>query len=117
MIFNLFKKRTKASFLGDENFHEVIAAAPALVVFTASWCGACKMQKPLINDIADAHKDSGISIAFVDVDTATKITQEFGIRSMPTLCAFRNGKIIFQHSGVLGRADLEKIIAELKKIS
>lgn len=104
-------------FLGDEDFHAVIDTQPALVVFTASWCGACKMQKPLINDIAEAHKESGITIAFVDVDTSTKITREFAIRSMPTLCAFKDSKMVFRHSGVLGRADLEKIIAELKKTS
>ena len=120
-MFNIFKrkKRIKASLINKEIFDERIMQnkETALVTFSAAWCGACKMQKPLINDLADHHKESSVLIAFVDVDDQRELSQQFGIKSMPTTIAFQNGEPVFKKSGLLTRRNLEDIIRELQKTS
>lgn len=120
-MFNLFKrkKRFKAGLLNKELFDQRVIQdkEAALVTFSAGWCGACKMQKPLINDLADYHKESGVLIALVDVDTENELSGIFGVKSIPTTIAFKNGEPVFRKSGLLTRRNLEDLIVELTKTS
>ena len=116
-MFNFLKrkKRIKAQLLTTEIFQQKIIEEKktALITFSAAWCGACKMQKPLIHDVAHAHAESDIIIGMADTDAETKLSQSFHIQGIPTTIGFRSGEIVFRHSGLLARRDLEKIISKL----
>lgn len=118
-MFNFLKrkKRIKARILDTETFNHQIGQnkKTALVTFSAAWCGACKMQKPLIHDVAHAHTESDIIVGMVDTDAETALSQSFQIKGIPTTIGFKSGEMIFRHSGLLARRDLENFIKELKK--
>ena len=115
-MFNLFKKRTKATQLGMEDFKKIIEHNNSgIIMFGAGWCGACKMQKPIINDMADHHKESDIVIGIVDTDSEQNLSQEFGITALPTTVAIKGREILFKKKGLMARRDLEKVFSELQK--
>ena len=78
---------------------EVLASdRPVLVDFWADWCGPCRMLAPTIHEIADERSD--IKVCKVNVDAAEELALRFGVMSIPTLIAFRDGKQIGQSVGV-----------------
>ncbi len=116
-MFNLFKrkKRIKAPFVNKEFFdtHVVNNKEPTIMTFSAGWCGACKMQKPLIHDVADAHGESGINITLVDIDVENELSALFSVKSIPTTVVFQNGEQVFKRTGLLARRNLEEIVKNL----
>ena len=107
-MFNFLKRRKRV------NAEIINNKKSALVTFSAAWCGACKMQKSLINDLADRSQESDIVIAFVDVDTEAELSQRFQIKSIPTTIVFKNGEQIFRKSGLLSRRNLDQLVNETK---
>jgi thioredoxin 1 len=98
--------------LTDENFQtEVVdSSLPVLVDFWATWCGPCKMVAPIVDELANEY-DGKIKFGKVDVDTAQKTAGEFGIRSIPTLLIFKDGKVADQVVGSANKKDLEEKLA------
>lgn len=114
-MFGLFKKRTKAAILDKQDFQKIIDENnSAIIMFGAAWCGACKMQKPIINDMADHHKDSDIIIAMVDTDHNQSLSQHFGITALPTIVILRGKEVLFKKPGLMSRKDLENLFSQLK---
>lgn len=98
----------------DANFKaEVLdeASKPVLVDFWATWCGPCRVQSPIIEDIA---KEIGAAakVGAMDVDAQPNTAQEFGIMSIPTLIIYKNGKPVWRVAGLQTK---QAILAELKK--
>lgn len=81
--------------INDSNFNELIinSGKPAIVDFTAAWCGPCRAVSPIIEELSLEYADKAI-IGKVDVDNCPEITTKFGIRNIPTILFFKNGEII-----------------------
>jgi thioredoxin 1 len=101
----------KIKTLTDQNFKNQIKNGAVLVDFWASWCVPCKMMAPILNEVAE-EAETGVVIGKVNVDEATATASLYGIRSIPTLILFNNGKEIHRITGVKSK---DQIVKELKK--
>lgn len=92
------------------NFNETVLKSdkPVLLDFWASWCGPCRMQGPIIDQLAAEH--SNIVFGKVNVDEEPDLASEYGITSIPTLIIFNNGQLINQVTGVTSKASLERML-------
>ena len=101
--------------LTDDNFSaEVInASRPVLVDFWATWCGPCRMIAPIVQELSSEYEGRA-KVGKLDVDAAQKTAAEFGIRSIPTLLIFKEGKVSDQIIGAVPKGQItEKLEAAL----
>jgi len=79
--------------VSDDDFATTVEGTdvPVLVDFYADWCGPCRMVAPFVDDLARQHTGK-LLVVKVDTDRAPTVSTRFGIRSIPTLVVFRNGK-------------------------
>ncbi len=82
----------------------------ALVDFWATWCGPCKKLAPTVEAVAVKYKDRVI-VGKVDVDQEPGLADEFGIRGIPTLKVFKNGKVVEEMVGVVSQSKIEAALA------
>lgn len=85
--------------LSDANFESTIKKGVSLVDFWAEWCGPCKVQGPIISDLAD-EIDGKANICKLDIDKNQKTAQKYGIQSIPTILVFKDGKPVDKLVGV-----------------
>ncbi len=91
-----------ANAVTDASFDaEVLKSTePVLVDFHAVWCGPCKAMAPALEQVATEMKGK-VKVVKIDVDENPKVTGTYGIRAMPTLILFKNGKVAAQHTGAI----------------
>ncbi len=93
-------------------FNDIIKETkPTLVDFFATWCGPCKMQAPILEEVKKKLGDS-VNILKVDVDQNPELSAQFSIRSVPTLILFKDGEAVWRGYGVHQAHQLETKLAE-----
>jgi len=85
---------------------------PILFDFFATWCGPCRMQTPIIEDLAKKLGDA-VEIRKIDIDQHMDLAEKYGIRVVPTLVIEKDGKVIQFLEGVTDAATLEKMLRPL----
>ena len=95
--------------LDDATFAEAVASGVALVDFWAPWCGPCRMQGPILEEVA-AEVGESVTIAKVNVDEAPRVANRFAIRAIPTLLVLKDGSVVEQFVGVQQTATLLQAI-------
>lgn len=91
--------------LTADNFYDQTSKGVVLVDFWAPWCGPCKMLGPVLENLANELEDKAI-IAKVNVDDSPEIAQKFGVRSIPAIFIFKDGKAVEQFVGVQDKKKL-----------
>lgn len=82
------------------DFFEIIKSSkPTLVDFFATWCGPCKMQSPILDQVKERIGDTG-TIVKVDIDKNAELAARFRVQSVPTLIMFKNGEPVWRTVGV-----------------
>ena len=97
--------------INDLNFEtEVLKATePFLLDFSAVWCGPCKMLSPIVEKIADENLGK-IKVGKLDIDDSPGVAAKFGIRGVPTVVVFKDGKESARHVGVTNKETLLKLV-------
>jgi thioredoxin 1 len=85
-----------------------------LVDFWAEWCGPCRMFAPIYDEVSEKHTD--VVFGKVDTEAQQQLAGAFGIRSIPTLMAFRDGIMVFSQAGALPAAALEDLLAQIQDL-
>ena len=84
---------------------------PTLVDFFATWCGPCKMQAPILEEVKNKLGDQ-VNIIKIDVDKNPEISQRYNVRSIPTLIVFKNGEALWRGYGLHQADQLEAKLKE-----
>ncbi len=100
--------------LNDSNFeNEVLKSElPVMVDFWAEWCAPCRIIAPLVEELANEFSGK-IKVGKMDVDQNPQSSMNYGIRSIPTLLFFKDGKPVDQLLGAVPKGQIEEKIAAL----
>lgn len=90
-------------------FDSFISEGTVLVDFWATWCGPCRMQAPILEQL-DAELNGSVKIFKVDVDEEPELARRFAVMSIPTLISFENGQVIGKNVGVTDVSGLKKLL-------
>ncbi|MEL0658630.1 thioredoxin TrxA [Psychromonas arctica] len=97
--------------LSDASFDTdvVNAAGPVLVDFWAEWCGPCKMIAPILSEIAVEYAGK-VTVGKLNIDQNSETPPKFGIRGIPTLLLFKDGKVAATKVGALSKSQLTEFL-------
>ena len=100
--------------LTKDNFHQSIKGSlPTLVDFSAAWCGYCKMQEPILEELQSDYEGK-VNFAQVNTDECKEISIELGVKALPTIILFKDGKVIAQALGMQERNKIEDLLKVLE---
>tara|TARA_R100001086_G_scaffold240629_5_gene166911 strand:- start:19 stop:339 length:321 start_codon:yes stop_codon:yes gene_type:complete len=96
----------------DDNFDTDVlqSSKPVVVDFWAEWCGPCKQIAPHLEELASEKDD--LKVVKVNVDDNVMTASRFGVRGMPTLMIFKDGKVAATHLGAMSKSRIAEWVAE-----
>ena len=118
IVYNFLKAKKRMNkppsenvkILSDENFKATINSGVSLVDFWAAWCGPCRVQGPIVDEVADEIGNKA-NICKLDIDQHQKTAKLLGIQSIPTMLLFKDGKIVEKFVGVKPKGVLLKAVS------
>lgn len=116
MAIDTISKTTDSKLVDvtDGNFDQLVlkSAQPVLVDFWAEWCGPCKALAPIVHEVATAYSGR-VTIGKMDVDSSPVTPQRYGVRGIPTLLIFKDGKVVQQINGYVKRPIIEQALDKI----
>lgn len=101
--------------LTTENFEQTVTGNEIVLVdWWAGWCGPCMMFAPVYEEASGQHED--VVFAKVDTENQQELAAGAQITSIPTIMAFKEGMLVFRHSGALPARDLESIVEQVRAL-
>ena len=99
--------------LTQETFTRTIEGSdvPVLVDFYAEWCGPCKMMAPFVDELARENQGRAL-VAKLNTDLAPELSSSLGIRGIPTVMVFNDGKEVARNTGAVRKPELEKLLKQ-----
>ena len=97
--------------LTSHEFEAAVAEGAVLIDFFANWCGPCKMLAPAVHALAEDHPN--LKVYQVDVDEEPALAAKFRVMSIPTLILMKDGKVVKNSVGLVSRARLDELAAEV----
>ena len=94
----------------DKTFNEETDKGLVLIDFWATWCGPCRMQAPILDQLEQEYDEEEFRIAKMDVDENPETPQQFGIMSIPTLMLKKDGEVVEKAVGVHSKEQLRQMI-------
>ena len=79
-----------------------------LVDFYADWCGPCKMMAPVVEELAG--EEPGVKVCKINIDDEMTIAQRYGVMSIPTFIAFKNGEVAGKQVGAIPKSKLQELV-------
>ena len=97
--------------INDLNFDSEVlkSAEPFLLDFSAVWCGPCRALSPIVEKLADEYQGK-VRVGKLDTDDSPATTTKFGVRSIPTVVVFKDGKEAARHVGLANKETLLKLL-------
>lgn len=97
----------------DATFESLLGSGITLVDFWASWCGPCRMFGPIFEEVSEKIKD--VKFVKFEIDESNRRTPaKYGIRSIPSVLAFRGGELVEARTGLMDEETLTQWVNELK---
>ena len=94
----------------DTTFNEETDKGLVLIDFWATWCGPCRMQAPILDQLSEEYDEDEFRIVKMDVDENPQTPQQFGIMSIPTLLLKKDGQVVEKAVGVHSKEQLRQMI-------
>lgn len=97
----------------DDNIKEIIESGkPVVIDFWAEWCGPCRMVSPIVEELA-VEFSGKVEIGKMNVDENTNTPNDYGIRNIPTILFFKDGKLVDKQIGATPKASLKAKVEAL----